>query len=341
VTREREVSVIVVNFNGGEKLPECLESILTTAPRDEIVVVDNASTDGSVADLPVEIAAGVTLIRNAENIGYAAALNQAARLSTSEILVFCNMDVVVEPGWRDPLLEILASRPDAGAVNPLILLENGERVNAAGQKIHVTGLGFNQGLGESPSRYGSDPFEVSGIQGAVFAMRRTVFEELEGFDASGFLYHEDVNLSWLLRLAGYKLFCVPRSRVRHSYFLSMYAEKFHLLERNRLAMILAYVRLRTRFLLMPLLLLTEALAWGYALIRRRGFARAKWKSYKWVRHMSPHIQARRTVAERVRRVSDFEVLKALSLTYDWNQFGTLARERGESLRRQINTLDDR
>jgi GT2 family glycosyltransferase len=104
---------------------------------------------------------------------------------------------------------------------------------------HITGLGFNHGLGEPLSRYGSAPFGVAGIQGALFVMRREVYDAIGGFDACGFLYHEDVNVSWLLRLAGYRLYCAPSSRIRHDYFLSMYAEKFHLLERNRVVMLLA------------------------------------------------------------------------------------------------------
>jgi GT2 family glycosyltransferase len=332
VSEAPRVSVVVVNFNGGDKLQLCLKSILATTRGSEILVVDNASTDGS-ARLPSEIASRVQLFRNSENIGYAAALNQAAALSHGDVLVFCNMDMVAEPGWLEPLLEVLSDHPNAGAVNPLIMLEDGQHVNAAGQTIHVTGLGFNRGLGESPSRYGTEAFEVSGIQGAVFAMRRTVFDEVGGLDTAGFLYHEDVNLSWVLRLAGYRLWCAPRSRVRHAYFLSMYAQKFHLLERNRLTMILAYVRPSSRVLLMPMLLLTEALAWSYALIRRHGFVRAKWTSYTWVIRNRSDIEHRRAIGERLRRVSDFSVFRAFRFVYDWKQFGTLARERGESRRK--------
>ena len=324
-------TVIVVNFNGGRSLADCLESLIATAPAAQVIVVDNASTDGS-ADLPVSLASAVHLLRNATNLGYAEALNQGASFARGDVLVFSNMDTLFEPGWLEPLTSFLLDREDAGAVNPLVLLADGDRVNAAGQHVHVTGLGFNRGLGDPLSRYGSAPFEVSGIQGALFAMRREVYEAIGGLDAKGFLYHEDVNVSWLLRLAGYRLYCVPSSRVRHDYFLSMYAEKFHLLERNRVAMLLAYMRASTRILLLPLLLLTESFAWGYALIRRHGFVGAKWRSYRWIIQHRKEIAARRTLAERLRRVADLALLRQLRWAYDWEQFRVLARERGRGRR---------
>jgi GT2 family glycosyltransferase len=324
-------TVIVVNFNGGPNLARCLESLIATAPDAAVVVVDNASTDGS-ADLPPHLAPAVRLIRNPQNIGYAAALNQAAAEARTDLLVFSNMDTLFDPGWLEPLVAFLRDRTDAGAVNPLIVLADGDRVNAAGQDVHVTGLGFNRGLGEPIERYGTAPFEVAGIQGALFVMRRQVYQAIGGLDAGGFLYHEDVNVSWLLRLAGYRLYCVPASHVRHDYFLSMYAEKFHLLERNRVAMLLAYLRPVTIILLLPFLLLTESFAWGYALIRRHGFIGAKWRSYRWIIDHHSEISSRRTLAAQLRRVGDLALLRSLSWAYDWGQFRVLARERGRGRR---------
>lgn len=324
-------TVIVVNFNGGPNLARCLESLIATAPDAAVVVVDNASTDGS-AELPPHLAPAVRLIRNSQNAGYAAALNQAASEARTDLLVFSNMDTLFDPGWLEPLVAFLSDRTDAGAVNPLIVLADGDRVNAAGQDVHVTGLGFNRGLGEPIARYGTAPFEVAGIQGALFVMRRQVYEAIGGLDAGGFLYHEDVNVSWLLRLAGYRLYCVPASHVRHDYFLSMYAEKFHLLERNRVAMLLAYLRPVTIILLLPLLLLTEIFAWGFALIRGRGFVGAKWRSYRWIAERRREISSRRTLAARLRRIGDLALLRSLRWAYDWGQFHVLARERGRGRR---------
>lgn len=324
------VSIIVVNFNGGQKLIRCLQAMVATAGEAEIVVVDNASTDGS-AELPPALASRVRVIRNAVNVGYAGGLNQGADASSGESLVFANMDTIPEAGWLPPLVEALGAA-EVGAVNPLLLLMDGVSVNAAGQTIHVTGLGFNRGLGEPAEGFGDRPFAVDGIHGACFAMRRSIYERVGRLDATGFLYHEDVNISWLLRLAGYALACVPASRVRHDYFLSMHAEKFHLLERNRVAMLLAYLKPGTRLALLPLLVFTELLAWGYALLRRHGFVGAKWRSYGWVMSHRAPIRERRRLAAKLRRAGDFQLLAGFSWSYVWRQFGVLAREEGPGKR---------
>lgn len=321
------VSIIVVNFNGGEKLRRCLQAMLATAAEAEIVVVDNASSDGS-AEIPSPLASRIRFIRNAVNVGYAAGLNQGADASSGGLLVFANMDTVPEPGWLEPLASALRENPQVAAVNPLLLLMDGLSVNAAGQRIHVTGLGFNHGLGEPAGKFGNRMFAVDGIHGAFFAMKRSTYERVGGFDATGFLYHEDVNSSWLLRLAGYELCCVPASRVRHDYFLSMHADKFHLLERNRIAMLMAYLRPGTLLALLPVLIFTELLAWGYAIMRRHGFRGAKWRSYGWAIAHRQQIRERRRLAAKLRRVGDFRLLAGLSWAYDWGQFGVLARERG-------------
>lgn len=328
-----ETSIIIVNYNGGERLRECVASVVATASDAEVIVVDNASTDDSLAG--VKDFRDLRVIRNSRNVGYAAAINAAAEAAHAvEFLVMMNMDVTTDPGWLTPLLEFLRQNPNAGAVNPLLILPDGVRINAIGQDVHVTALGFNRGLGTAVAAAPSAPLRVSGIQGAVFAMRRRDFEELGGIDASGFLYHEDVDLSWLLRMRGFELYCVPASRARHHYFLSMYPEKFHLLERNRVAMLLAHLQPATLLAISPMLLLTEVMAWGYSIIRGWRFIAAKARSYWWVVVRMGVIRRRRKQARALRSVTDWSVLKALRWRYSLDQFATLARERGPSARRQ-------
>lgn len=332
------MTVAVVNYNGGPRLRACLESLLADGFREkEILLVDNASTDGSldgVGDLLSESAAAgaVAAIRSPANAGYAAAVNAALARARGEFLAVLNMDLVVEPGWLEPLVALLRSRPKAGAAGPLVLLADGSRVNAAGQDVHVTGLGFNRGLGSDVASAGTEPFEVGGIHGSAFLVRREDLSRLGGMDEAGFLYHEDVNLSWLYRLAGYDLWCVPASRVRHDYFLSMYPEKFHLLERNRVALLLAYLRPATLAALSPALLLTEAMAWGFSLLRGPRFLSAKGRSYAWVLSHRREIAARRRLAASLRTVGDGAVLERLRWAYSLDQFLTLGRERGPSAR---------
>jgi hypothetical protein len=243
------------------------------------------------------------------------------------------MDAIVTPGWLNPILQFMKEKPLAGAVNPLLILGNDPtKINALGQRVHVTALGFNQGLGRMRNQVSGQPVRVSGIHGGAFVMRRTTFETAGGMDESGFLYHEDVDISWLLQLMGYDLYCVPQAIVFHQYFLTMYPEKLYLLERNRLAMLFAYLHTSSIAMIFLLLFCTELMMWGYCLLRGRAFLQAKMASYRWVFQQRKTIQKRKRFAESVRKRSDWQVLSRLSWAYMWDQFLTLGRERGHSRR---------
>jgi len=337
------VSVIVVNYNGGDKLAKCLESLIADSyPHRQLLVVDNASTDGSLAllnDLATRFPE-IAVILSARNLGYAGGVNLALPQATGEYVAILNMDVVVDQGWLKPLVLFLEQNEKAGAVNPLIALAEGGRINAAGQDVHVTGLGFNRWLGRHVTEVAGSPVSVSGIQGSAFVTRRAILDKIGGMDDDGFLYHEDVNFSWLLHMMGFNLYCVPASVVRHDYFLSMYPEKLYLLERNRWAMLVAYLHKPALLYLAPVLMLTEVFMWGYCLIRGWGFMRAKGRSFVWVLKRLKRIRKRSERVEALRVVSDWEVVRKIRWSYAWDQFFVLGRERGRSRRQNVSTLPE-
>jgi GT2 family glycosyltransferase len=334
------VSVVVVNYNGAAVLEGCLRALLddSGATETEILVVDNASSDDSAA-IAERLASehdSVRLISSPTNRGYAGAVNVALPEARGEYIAMLNMDVIVASGWLDPLVSLLEAKPEAGVACPVILLESDpEKINAAGQNLNKTGLGFNRWLGKSRETAGDDSFLLTGLHGAAFLIRRDLLERLGGWDESGFLYYEDVELSWLLRIAGSEIWCVPDSTVIHDYHLSMFPHKLFLLERNRWKMLLADLRLPTRLAISPLLALTELLMWGYCLLRGPKFLRAKGQSYGWVRANRAQIRARREQVNSVRQRSDWQVLRGLRWGYPLDQFLTLGRERGESQRDRI------
>jgi GT2 family glycosyltransferase len=301
----------------------------------EILVVDNASSDDSaaMADRLASEHDAVRVIRSPTNRGYVGAVNVALPEARGDYVAVLNMDVVVSPGWLDPLVSLLEAKPDAGVACPLILLESDrEKINAAGQNLNKTGLGFNRWLGKPRSIAGEEAFPVTGLHGAAFVTRRALLERLGGWDETGFLYFEDVELSWLLRIAGSEIWCVPASNVVHDYHLTMFPHKLFLLERNRWKMLLADLRGRTRLAISPLLALSELMMWGYCLLRGPKFLRAKARSYGWVRANRAQIRTRREQVDSVRRHTDWQVLRGLRWGYPLDQFLTLGRERGESTR---------
>ncbi len=338
------VSVVVVNYNGAEALEGCLTALVgdSAAPLIEILVVDNASEDASpqIAERFAASSEAVRLLRSPVNRGYAGGVNVALAEAEGRYVAVLNMDVVVSDGWLRPLLAELASSPEVGAVCPLIVLESDHgTINAAGQQLHVTGLGFNHLLGEPAASAGADPLPVSGIHGGAFVIRREIFDRLGGWDESGFLYAEDVQLSWLLQLIGAEVRCVPASRVSHDYHLTMHPTKLYLLERNRAAMLLADLRWATLAAMAPALAVTELMIWAYALLRGPRFLAAKLRSYRWLVAQRRGIRARRELARSLRRRSDRQILRRLRWGYPWRQFLTLGRERGLAERRAIPARD--
>ncbi len=340
------VSVVVVNYNGGDDLERCLLSLghQDPAPSAEVLVVDNGSVDGS-RDLAEGVAAefeSMRVLSSPVNRGYAGAVNLALEEARGAYVAVLNMDITVEPGWLGPLVGFLEANPGTGAVCPLILLDaDPGRINAAGQDIHVTGLGFNRWLGQPRARAGTHPLPVSGLHGGAFVIRREILDRLGGWDERGFLYAEDVQLSMLLQMIGADIHCIPASAVRHDYHLTMHPEKLFLLERNRGWMVLTDFRGRTRLALAPLFALTELMMWGYCMLRGPAFLRAKARTYRWLAAHRAELRERRRFVRSIRRRSDWQILRRLRWGYAWSQFVTLGRERGTRERTQIPSEGER
>ena len=329
------VSLVVVNHRGGEGLVRCLESLVADAGvRFELFVVDNASDDGSL-EAARAFADGrddTEVVASPVNLGYAGALNLVLDRCAGRYVALLNMDLEAEPGWLSPLVAHLDDHADIAAVNPLLLLEDGDVVNATGLDLHPSGLAFNRALGAPRAAIGSEPFDVPGVQGAVVVCRRAVLLATGGLDESGFLYHEDVRLSWALGAMGLRMACVPASTVRHTYRLSMHAEKFYLLERNRWVLLATALGWPSLLAISPLLLVTEAMLLGYALLRGPRFVGAKLRAMlDAVRTRGARADAKRAWRAR-RTVGELAQLRGMSLRYAWGQARTLAVERGEPRR---------
>lgn len=336
MTAERPgVTVVVVAYNDADSLPACIESLAADPLPARIVVVDNASTDttpGLLADLG-SVDPRIETHRSDDNVGYAAAVNGVLPTVDTAYLAVLNADTVPSPGWLGPQLDHLERVSDVAATSPTLTLADGGDLNAAGLDIHVTGLAFNRLLHHPVAEAGDRPAEVPGIQGSAFVISTDVLRSAGGWYAGGFLYHEDAELSWTLRLMGHRLAYVPTPPVRHRYALTMSPEKLFLLERNRWEMLLANTTRGTRWRLAPLLAWTELMMWGYCVLGGGAMLAAKARSYRSVRERSRHVAERRLAIEGLRRVPDRTVLAAMNRSYTWDQLLVLGRRRTSRGRR--------
>jgi GT2 family glycosyltransferase len=333
---ESRVTAVIVNYRSGDDLALCLPGVLAGGDSlSRVVVFDNASGDDSVthAETVARTDERVEIIHSSVNLGLAGAVNEVLPTVTTEYLAVLNPDSTPLEGWLSPMVDYLDGDPATGVACPLVLMEGSREVNSAGQHVHVTGLGFNRLLHARPETVPRAPHPVGGLHGVAFLVRTDLLRSLGGWDSTGFLYHEDVALSWDLLLDGYDIVCVPEARVLHDYHLTMYPEKLYLLERNRWALLLSHIRWSRLALLTPALILTELMVWGLALVRGRGFIGAKTSAYAWVR------DHRREIGEWRRKVfarPTYDAARLRSATrwsYPLLQLGLLGGERGESTRR--------
>jgi N-acetylglucosaminyl-diphospho-decaprenol L-rhamnosyltransferase len=228
------LTVVIVNFNSGPYLARCLASLDADLAAVEWtgVVVDNASTDGSVDSMSAAGDGRVTVIRNATNIGFGAAVNQAARGTSGTLLWLINPDCEIEVGAFEALRETLSEDPRCAVAAPQLLNADGSvQESARGEPTAWTGLFGRHGLltrvfpGAGAARHnlrareivqsGVKTAEIDWAMGACLLIRREVFDRVSGFDERFFLYWEDADLCRRIRDLGYVIRYVPRARVVH------------------------------------------------------------------------------------------------------------------------------
>lgn len=230
------ISVVVVNHNAGPALAGNLRLLAGSWPaarEAEIIVVDNASDDGSIKEVEEALAAGpgpsLRVLRNRDNRGFAAACNQGAALASGDFLLFLNPDVAVEGRDIITVREALAADPEAGMTGLRLLNRDGSEQRGARRAIpdprralwHFSGLSrlfphrfpdFN--AREAPLPTG--PVPVEAISGAFMLVRRSAMEAAGGWDEGFFLHCEDLDLCLRFGQAGYRILFVPGASAVHA-----------------------------------------------------------------------------------------------------------------------------
>ncbi|HWH25503.1 MAG TPA: glycosyltransferase [Pseudolysinimonas sp.] len=238
--RTGAVSVILVNFRG---VDDTLEAIARLGDLDwpqellEIVVVENASGDDSVARLKRE-APHVKLVISRTNEGFAGGCNRGVAASTGEVIALLNNDAKPDPGWIRAAMAVFGEDAGIGAVASKVLDWDGELVDYIGSAMTWYGMGYKPFTAERPPRVPDVAADVLFGTGSAMFVRRSVWDELRGFDERFFMFFEDVDLGWRLNLAGWRYRYVPGSLAFHKHHASMSAfgsfKETYLLERNAL-----------------------------------------------------------------------------------------------------------
>ncbi|MDO8688394.1 MAG: glycosyltransferase family 2 protein [Dehalococcoidia bacterium] len=210
------VSVIIPNWNGESLLPTCLDALRRQKYQDfEVVVMDNASTDGS-RRLLREDHPEVRVVGLSQNLFFARACNAGIRLTETELVALLNNDTEAEPSWLEELVRALDSDSQYGfATSKLLLFDRRDTIQSAGDSYGSNGVPGNRGVWEKDDGRYDERCEVFGACGGASLFRRSMLEEIGLFDEEFRGYCEDVDLSFRAQLAGYRCVFAPEARVYH------------------------------------------------------------------------------------------------------------------------------
>ena len=321
MTGRARLSVVVVTFGSGAALERSLPPLLgQLGPGDELVVVDNASTDDSVERVR-RLAPRARVLVQGRNLGFAAGCNAGAGVAGGDLLVFLNPDAVVADGFAEAIRRPLERGWDAW----MGMVTAGDALNTTGGVVHFTGIAWSGQVGEPLAAAPAAAREVAFASGACLAVPRERWHDLGGFAPEFFMYCEDVDLSLRAWLWGGRVGVEPAARVDHDYAFAKGAYKWRLLERNRAAAVIRIYPGPLLAVLAPALLATElallivasASGWGWPKLQANADT---------LRALPRLLRERRAIQDR-RAIGAREFARLLTPELSSPDLGPVARNR--------------
>lgn len=250
----KEITIIIVNYNAGDLLRHCIDSLMKGTSETDIVVVDNASTDGSLErleDLP-----DLQVIRNSTNTGFAAACNQELSRVSTEYVLFLNPDCFCAPDAVGKLLKSLKSDDSVGMVGGLLVNPDGTEQGGGRRAVPTPWRSFVRAFGLSrfadrwPKLFfdfhlhqqplPKNPIEVEAISGACMMVKRTAIDDVGAWDEGYFLHCEDLDWCMRFRKKDWKILFVPDARITHALGACSRSRPFFVAWHKHLGMVRFY-----------------------------------------------------------------------------------------------------
>ena len=303
------VSVIILNYNAGNLLLNCVESVFKTNYSNiEIIVVDNDSKDHSHLNCKEKFDR-IYLIENKENLGFCEGNNVGIRHARGEFVVILNPDTIVSPNW---LIELLSAHDmyGDGLYQPKIIsLYENNVIQSTGNMLHLFGFGFARDKGIPDNDQRNEIEQIGYASGTCLFTSTKILKKIDLFDSFLFLYHDDLDLGWRAAQLGIKSYYVPNSVIYHaeSYSLRWSSRKFFWLERNRRYCLLTHYSKNTYKKMQISLIIVEMMVWIFYL--SKGFLGAKIRAEIDIIKNKDQIISRHKELESKKLVSDKELIK--------------------------------
>ncbi len=302
------VSIIILNYNAGELLLNCVSSVFNSNYTNiEVIVVDNISTDNSHKDCKKQFGQ-IRLIENKQNLGYCEGNNVGIRNAKGKFIVILNPDTKVESNWLDELFSAYEKFGD-GLYQPKIMAFENNLFESGGNMLQLFGFGYSKGRGIKDNGQYDKMGEIGYASGACLFTKTEIIKKIGLFDPFIFLYHDDLDLGWRATQLGIKSFYAPKSKIFHagSYNFKWSAKKFYWLERNRHYCLLTHYSKKTFYKMLPSLILVEIMMIIFYI--SKGFLKMKLSAYVDLLKNWKHIQKKYQEIEKVKIISDSELIK--------------------------------
>jgi len=320
------VSIIIPHWNGIDVLSECIDSLKgSTFDSFEIIVSDNASSDGSQAWI-VENHPDVILLENDNNYGYAGGCNRGVNVAKGEFILFLNNDTIQNPNWLDPLIDRMKGDESIAAIQPKILNYYNRKIfdYAGGSGGHLDLFCFPFARGRVFLNQEEDLGQYDNAKrcfwasGTAMIVRKDLFKAAGKFDETFFAHMEEIDLCWRFQAMGYEVWAEPRSVVYHKNAVSLPMHthrKYYLNHRNSLLMLFGNYSIPVAFYVGFIRLILEFTALGYAIVKMDwNHVTGILRSLGWILIHPITILRKRSRFNQIRKMRDRDIMGAMTKT---------------------------
>ena len=303
------VSIIILNYNAGELLLNCVDSLKkSTYTNLEILIVDNISSDNSQKKCKEKFP-DIKLIQNNENLGYCGGNNVGINEAKGKFIVILNPDTIIEPNCIDELISAYNKFGNALYQPKILSLNEKDIIQSTGNMLHVFGFGFARDKGNKVTNKEESIEKIGYASGTCLFTSREVFDKIGLLDEFLFLYHDDLDLGWRAAQIGINSYYVPKSKIFHveSYSLKWSSKKFYWLERNRKYCLLTHYSKKTYEKMRFSLILVDLFVWAFYI--SKGFLGVKIKAELDIIKNKKFIEKKYLELENKKTISDIELIK--------------------------------
>lgn len=317
------VSIIIVNWNGGEIFRNCLKSLKKLKFKDyELIIVDNGSTDGTEK---------LATIRNNENLGFAGGNNQGFEKARGKFVWLLNNDTLVEPDILNKLVDYMERNPDVGVIQPKIrIMDKPTLLDNAGSFLTVSGFLEHWGYLQKDGPEFSKKRDIFSAKGACLFTRQDIIKKVGLFDPDFGSYFEETDFCWRVWLAGYRVQYCPVSEILHKVgFTSKRMDPVgtnYASFRNRLCSLIKNLEYKNFYIILLHLILIKVLGIYYLLRLQFDKSMMVWRAITWNIINLKSTFKKRSAVQKLRVVSDADLLKTIIVSWSFRRmFGHFLR----------------